>query len=152
MLSPHHRRQTHQSVLLEEREEQVLLAQVVLVDIGQVIEPLLDGAHVLRAVLFIGQRVYLLHQGANLGYHLAQRAVLLQEGMQRVSRGHLERLLPVQLRPQHARMGIAQLLDALWGNALLNQLHLSSEYVAVIQVGKQLLNLRLDLGLVCALM
>ena len=132
-------------MLLEEGEELVLLAQVVLVDLE---EPVQDaGESGLEPLPLLADRrlADLLRDLAQRCRHLQQGLVLALEGVDGMPGGDLDGLVPLEGVGEHLHVDVAEALDLGVGDAALDELLLHRGDLRRLDVGDELLEARLHL-------
>ena len=142
---PHDLARTLHAVVLEEGEELVLLAEVVLVDLGEPLHGVGQRALEARpggAVRRLADRLRHLAEG---GGHLQQRLVLALERVQRVAGRHADRLVAGQRVGEHLHVHVAEPLDLGVGHAALDELLLHGGDLGGLHVLDEFLEPRLDL-------
>jgi hypothetical protein len=129
VLAPHHLGRTGHSRLLQVGEQQVFLAQVVLVHVHELVE-LRDVDRGLPA----GRRPFPARAASRACAcveHGRQRPVLLQKDVHRVALGNRPRGAQVDVALQDGRVDVAQLEHLFHGQALFQQLLLDLDHLAV---------------------
>ena len=127
VLTPHHRRRAGNAVLFQIGEEQVFLARIMLLHVRQ--QPQLGG----RLVPEIRGGGQLPEPGGDPG----QLVVLLEEGVDRVSRHRLPGPALIDGALEHRGVHVAELQDLLLGQPLRDQFLLHLDHYVVWHLPQQ---------------